>query len=222
MSKYDDYFIGDAIHINKFISEGENILWQGKPAKLPFILNRSLNMAPIAILWLCLDSMFIFVTLKSVSGGLDALISALPIIIFLVIHLLPFWIWLYQTITAYGHWKNSEYAITDKRILLFNGLVGSEMKNIYYTDISEVTLRIGLIDRIFGVGDIVIHTENSESYFYSSTKRRLSHPTILDVKEPHEVFVIAQKTVMDIRSDIYYPNALRPEENRGYNTKYRP
>ena len=29
-----------------------------------------------------------------------------------------------------------------------------------------------------------------------------------------------QKITHDIKTDIYYPNDLRPAENKGYNTKY--
>ena len=43
----------------------------------------------------------------------------------------------------------------------------------------------------------------------------------LDVDNSKEVYLKIQKIVMDIQTDIEYPNALRPEENPGYKTKYK-
>ena len=35
-----------------------------------------------------------------------------------------------------------------------------------------------------------------------------------------KVYKLVQKTVLDVQTDIEYPNAYRPDSNPGYNTRY--
>ncbi|MBQ7775244.1 MAG: PH domain-containing protein [Lachnospiraceae bacterium] len=197
--------------IENMLMPNESIIWKGVPKKSAFIINSSAKMAPIAILWLCFDGFFIGTMFAS--GGMSGMLWF--IIPFFLFHLMPVWIWLYNIITAAGRWKNTEYAVTDKRIILRNGLIGYEYKSIYYTEIVNVSLSVGAIDQMLGVGDVHIDTN---TYIGKNSSR----PAILDVENPQYVFSIVQKTVMDIQSDIHYPNAMRPETNPGYQTTYTP
>ena len=46
-------------------------------------------------------------------------------------------------------------------------------------------------------------------------------PYILaNIEDPYEVFKLLKGVSMDVKTDIQYPNKLRPDENPGYNTKY--
>ena len=189
----------------------ESVIWKGMPKKSAFILNSSVKMAPFALIWLCVDGFMI--STFAFSGMMKQM--AWFIIPFFALHLLPVWIWLYQMITAAGRWKNTEYAVTNKRIILRNGLVGYQYQSIYYTEISNVSLHVGAIDRMLGVGDVYILMNA-----YANTGK--DAPVILDVEEPGRVYSLLQQTVMDIQTDIHYPNALRPDTNPGYHTQYRP
>jgi hypothetical protein len=40
------------------------------------------------------------------------------------------------------------------------------------------------------------------------------------IEDPYQVFKLVKQTSLDIKTDINYPNALRPETNPGYQTKY--
>lgn len=203
------YYTDANVNYNK--SEGmlmpdESMIWQGIPKRSAFVLNSTIKKMPIALIWLMIDVGFIatFVGIGAASGMLWFLIP------FFLLHLLPVWIWLSSLLTENMRWKNTEYAVTDKRIIIRNGLIGYEYKSIYYTEIADVTLRVGMIDRMLGVGDVlIVHNGKGNS-------------SILDVEDPQRVFGIVQKTVMDIQTDIHYPNTLRPDSNPGYNTQYRP
>lgn len=138
------------------------------------------------------------------------------IIPFFALHLAPVWIWLANTISANKRWKNTEYAVTDKRILLRNGLFGYDFQSITYVEIENVNIRVGLIDRLLKVGDIYIQLSGRGRSNSSQSKA-----AILDIEQPFNVFKMLQKTVLDIQTDIHYPNDLRPSENNGYQTKYR-
>ncbi len=194
----------------------ESIIWKGTPKKSAFIINSSITMMPFALLWLSFDGFFISTIFAS--EGTDGM--GLFFIGFFALHLMPVWIWLYNVLTAYSRWKNTAYAVTNRRIIIRNGFIGYQYNSIYYTDISNVSLHVGAIDRMLGVGDIRIATNIS----LGTTKKGnpVNTTSILDVENPDHVMGIVQKTVMDMQTDIHYPNALRPEVNPGYHTEYRP
>ena len=194
------------------LAEGEQELWSAKPKKSAFIINNIVRMMPVALIWLLFDSFIIYVFISS--GAIKEMV--LPIIIFFAFHLLPVWIWLGNIITASKKWKNTKYYVTDKRIIIQTGIIGASYDTIYYKDIKNVSLKIGVIDKLLKVGDIYIDTG---SILTSSSKNVMM--TILDVENPYEIYGKLQKIVLDIQTDIEFPNAYRPNENPGYKTKYK-
>ncbi len=200
----------------------ESIIWKGIPKRNAFIINSSLTMLPVALIWLMIDGSFIFSFIQTSEFVGTEVFSGMTFFFigFFALHLMPVWIWLYGVLTANGRWKNTQYAVTNKRIIIRNGLIGYQYNSFYYTDISNVTLKVGVIDRMLGVGDIMI----SLNHAIGTTKKGnpIHTTSILDVENPDHVMQIVQKTIMDMQTDIHYPNALRPEVNPGYHTEYRP
>jgi membrane protein YdbS with pleckstrin-like domain len=129
------------------------------------------------------------------------------IIPFFLFHLAPVWIWLASGISASRKQKNIEYAVTSTRVLIRSGFIGVNFQSIYYKEISNVSIKVGVIDKLFGVGDVAIQAQTKATMLY-------------DLKDIYDVFKRIEKIVRDIQTDIEYPNALRPEGNPGYNTKY--
>lgn len=211
MSKYDKYIQYEEELPNP-LTEGEQVLWSAKPKKSAFVINNILTMLPFALIWLLFDSIFIVAFVSS--GSPKEMI--LPIILFFAFHLMPVWIWLGNVLTANKKWKNTKYYVTDKRIIIQTGIIGASYDTIYYKDIKNVSLKVGIIDKLLKVGDIYIDTG---SILTSSSKNVMM--TILDVENPYEIYGKLQKIVLDIQTDIEFPNAYRPDENPGYNTKYK-
>ena len=192
--------------IEDILSEGETILWREKPNKKAYIWSKILGMFPIALLWLLFDGFAIGVTLSD--EGFMQSGAIIFLLVFFTFHLLPVWIWVGGIIKGVKEHKNIEYAFTDKRIIIRSGFIGIDFKNIYYTEVSSVNVKVGIIDRILKVGDVYIKAVDSASVLY-------------DIKNPYQITAKLQKITMDIKTDVYYPNALRPDENPGYNTKYK-
>ena len=217
MNKYyaDTYgYYSGGNNIDAMLMPDESIIWRGTPKKSAFIINSGTKMMPFALMWLLFDGFFIATFLSF--GGMGLMSGmVLFLIFFFALHLMPVWIWLYNLLTAAGRWKNTEYAVTDKRIILRNGLIGYEYQSIYYTEICNVSLHVGFFDQMLGVGDIKIGVLVQNS----STK---PEAMILDIEDVQRVFSIVQRTVLDIQTDIQYPNALRPDINPGYTSAYRP
>ena len=45
---------------------------------------------------------------------------------------------------------------------------------------------------------------------------------LYDISDPYFITNQLQKIINDIKTDISFPNAFRPEENKGFKTKYTP
>lgn len=206
----DNYFANldnqnQKMSIQDMLEKDETILWEGKPKKSAFICSAFIKMLPIAIIWLAFDLFFI-VNISKFSGEMEGF--TLMFIIFFIIHLAPVWIWLYNIIHAALAHKNIHYALTDKKIIIRSGVIGIDFKMVNYAEVSGVRCNVGLLDKLFKVGDIYIKSINQSI-------------VINDIKNPYEVYNRLVKIVNDIKADMSFPNAYRPEENNGYQTKYK-
>lgn len=195
----------DLKNIEDVIGSDEQILWSGKPKKRAYLINAFTKMLPIALIWLLFDGAFIGLMI----GTMDEIPAPVKIFmaVFFLFHLAPVWIWLSHVLTANRQHENLEYAFTQKRIIIKSGIIGIDFKNIYYSEIDSVNLRVGLVDRIEKVGDIYIKSIGGANVLY-------------DLENPYTLTEKLQKIVVDIKTDIQFPNNLRPAENDGYNTKY--
>lgn len=215
MSKYEktiDYVDDDK---SPLIS-GEELIWTGRPKKKAFIVNKLVPLLPFVIIWLCFDTFFI-ITFLGAMEGTQMIWFLIP---FFLLHLAPVWIWLGNLVTSNKRWKNTKYYVTDKRIIIKNGVIAENYQTIYYKEIRNVTLHIGIIDKMLGVGDIYFDIYGNMNY--PTSRATIGGMGFLDIEDYAELYPKLQKIVLDIQTDIEYPNALRPESNPGYKTKYRP
>ena len=217
MSKYDkiDYV---PLESSPLVS-GEKELWSGKPKKKAFIINQILGMAPIAILWLIIDGSIISMMLSQNHEDMGNIM--LFLIPFFALHLAPVWIWLSQAITANKKWQNTQYFVTDKRIIIQNGFIAANYQSIYYKDIRNVNMHIGIIDKMLGVGDIRFDLGYNVHHTRNGRPIPNVNAAFLDIENPMDIYPRLQKIIMDIQTDIEFPNAYRPSENPGYNTEYK-
>ena len=205
MSKYEQANKNfEKINVNDILVSDESIIWNGKPKKSAYIINKVITMLPIALIWLIFDSTFI-ISFISLGNFMEMLWFIIP---FFALHLMPVWIWLGNVLTAKKNWENTEYYVTNKRIIIISGFIGMNYQTIFYKDINNVHLRIGIIDKLLKVGDIYFDTSENKMQFF------------LDLENPYALYTKLQKIVFDIQTDIEFPNNLRPNENNGYNTKY--
>ena len=203
----ENYFkIDNDMQANKvedILDKNEKILLRSKPNKGAYIWSAVLTMLPFALIWLLFDGIALAAVLHvDIPAGAGWLL-----LFFFAFHMIPVWIWLGNIIRAVAEFKNIEYVFTDKRIIVRSGIIGIDFKSVYYSEIEGVNLKVGLFDRLFKVGDIYIQS--------------MKQSTVLnDISNPYFMLARLQKITLDIKTDIQYPNDLRPETNSGYNTKY--
>lgn len=221
MSKYEPYYRGASFNgFESLLTPGENVLWEGKPKKSAFVLNKIMVMAPFALMWLLIDGGVMMSIFSADTDGTPWMF----IVPFFLFHMMPVWIWIGQIISAGRRWRNTHYAVTDRRIIIQNGFIGMEYQTLYYKDIQNVRLHIGVIDRLTGVGDIYFDCASLPYVAYQRSVRGRTAGNaqcFLDIPEAQQIYPMLQKTVMDMQADVLFPNDLRPEENHGYHTQYR-
>ena len=185
----------------------ETILYEGKPDKKCFIFESIFNpLMPFAIVWAIFDMSF----LRMSMGGMSFVI-----IPFLLLHMMPVWIYLAGVVFAVRKYKNTYYIVTDHAVYVSGGIFTMNLETKTFAELSRVNLHRGIFDQIFHVGDVLITTNQFT---------RKGMPAVIginSISEYSKVFQLVKKLQKDIYSDIMYPNDLRPEENHGYKTKYR-
>lgn len=193
--------------IDDQLLDGESVLWRAKPNRRAYILAAVVKMMPIALLWLAFDTAFIVMLSIGMSGGNFPKWILAFLIPFFLFHLMPVWMWIGNVVKAVTELKNVEYAFTDRRIVARSGVIGVDFKYIAYEEVDSVNAKVGVIDKLCRVGDLYISAKGQSVVLY-------------DIENPYLIAAKLQKIVADIKSDMQFPNAYRPSENKGYDSAY--
>ena len=202
-------------NLEKIIGNDEKILWKGKPSKKCFILESIFNpLLPFALIWLLFDISFMG-TSMSVGGAFGGFM-----LVFMLFHLMPVWIYLGGMVLSFRRYKNTEYVITDRGIYVSGGVFSYTYEMKPFTELSHVRIHRGIFDQQLGVGDV--EASSSQSFNYNNRSNgSIVGISIKDIPDYTEVFNMVKKLQTDIYADTMYPNDLRPKENHGYNTQYK-
>jgi uncharacterized membrane protein YdbT with pleckstrin-like domain len=134
--------------------DNENVLWIDKPKLIPYIITSlSLGVAVTCFL------VFYFVITKDITFTdksirlLSIIGASLPVLFFL-------WSFVRKMLS----YKNTAYALTDKRIIIRSGFLSPNFKIMDYAKIIEVDVKINLIERAYNVGTIIFFSGKTEQY----------------------------------------------------------
>ena len=196
--------------LDKVLNQGEKVLWEGTPFFWPFFFSRIIPTTTFGIFWLIMLLPAIVKELFT-SGN------------FISVFLLPhFWIGvflvLFPTIFTAFVYKHTYYAITDKRVIFQAGVIGRDFQIVDFDQITNAEVNVGVFDKIFGknTGSIRVYT----AAILDNTRHGAIAKTspISNVANPYEVFKFLKQVSFDVKTDIEYPNKIRPESNPGYQT----
>ena len=210
--------------LRRTVGTDERIMWEGRPNKKCFIFESIFNpLLPFAIVWGLFDLFFfksffaVENTVKSAGASDMGLFGGSFILVFLLFHLMPVWIYLGGVIMCSRRYKNTAYIVTDKAVYLSSGIISRTINRKPFAELSHVNLHRGFFDQKFGVGDIVL----SSTTAVSANGAVMPGITIASISEYNKVYDLVKKIQTDIYSDTMYPNDMRPKENHGYNTEYK-
>ncbi len=194
--------------LKSMVGQNETIFYEGKPEKRCFLFESICNpLLPFAILWAVIDGSI----LGAAAGG-GMIVIMIP---FMLLHLMPVWIYLAGVIFSFRKYRNTYYIVTDRAVYTSSGIFTMNLETKSFAELSRVNIHRGIFDQMFNVGDVQITTNQF-------TKKNT--PAIIginSISNYSEVYQIIKKLQQDIYSDTMYPNDLRPVENHGYRTKYR-
>lgn len=124
-------------------------------------------------------------------------------------------------ITLLAFWSSYvvQYYITNKRVLIKSGLIGTDFNSIYFTEIKTANVNVGLIGKIFSVGTINIDTGKIETVTSGSgnerhTKTQTAYDKLSCVNRPYEVYKYFQ-TSLTSRQESLYSGRADKENNPG-------
>lgn len=202
--------------------DGERPLWRGRPTAKCFILECIFNpLLFFALIWGAFDLMFILLLKNTPVNGMTSSVKGF-VGIFFLIHLMPVWLYLGGVILSVFRQRNIEYAVTERGVYVSRGVFTKEIVFKPFTEISNVNMHRGVIDRMTDCGDITMTCGAVVGDARLSAGGRTEAIAIQDIPDYQEVFKLIRRLQTDIYSDTMYPNALRPENNPGYRTKYNP
>ena len=194
------------------VGQNEKILYEGKPSKKCYIFESIFNpLLFFALVWGVID----IGVLGSVFFEQDSSNMLLFLVPFMLIHMMPVWLYLGGIIFTVRRYKNTSYIVTDRAIYVSSGIFTQNINVKPFAELSHINLHRGIFDQIFNVGDIIATTNHFTQNGQSVTI------SISSISNYIEVYNLVKKVQTDIYTDVMYPNAKRPSENPGYNTEYK-
>lgn len=209
------------IDLERMVGRNERIIWKGAPDKKCFILESVFNpMLPFALIWAVVDFAILGQAMFGEMGGAKAFI-----IPFMLLHLMPVWMYAAGILFSVRKHRNTKYIVTDRGIYVSGGVftVNVEMKP--FAEISHIKIHQGIIDQYIGVGDVItesagVSSSSSTTYRYGKRAVQGRGVSICDIPDFQGVYNIIKDLQTDVYADTMYPNDYRPPENHGYNTNY--
>lgn len=108
------------------------------------------------------------------------------------------------------------YIITDKRVYLISGIIGTDVQSIEYREIDKLNVNVGLLEKMRNKGTIQLTPDRS---YNSGDSRYVEYGhRLIGIDRPYEVYKLLKKNMLDVVTDQQFPNEYRPSTNRGNNT----
>lgn len=168
--------------LNRLLEAGEKVLWSGKPVKVPFMFP-GLRIIPFGLFFMGFSIIWMWVA--SQAPGFFWLFG-------LIFFFIGFAVSFGAPIRQLMAYKNTEYMITNRRIITQTGAIGLETRFLDLDKIQEVYVQISFLDRMFGTGTLFAVTAG---YIYSDRYGASMRPSFAALKEPYEVQKILQEAI---------------------------
>lgn len=104
----------DNLERNVLLEDDEQIIWQEKPSKLEYILEKNSFPLAFVLFWFSFDAIM-FLSMVFTTKDIKEFIMFL---FFISLHMLPVWIWLGITINLLRELKQVNYCVTNKKIII--------------------------------------------------------------------------------------------------------
>lgn len=186
-------------NLSNILEKEEKISWQDK-------INRKVITFNTIVFWLIFGTMAIYTFSQPIINYGENNANAVP----------GSWVGagvlvLGALITIFALWSQlvKEYTVTNKRIIIKSGLIGTDYKSIYFTEIKTLLVDVGIVGKIFGTGTVKIDTgkidisSSTDSKGHSSTKSRIAYDTLNNINKPYDIYKIIQTSLTGRQESLY-------------------
>lgn len=203
------------------LEDNEKVYWRGKPDRLVYMIGGTGGI--IAFVFILIWSIFaysiaypMFVNSSAAEfpgmGGFNVF-KFMPLIFMVIPIIFLIIIPIYRLLAA----GKVEYIVTDKRIYIISGLIGTDVQTLEYREIDKLSVHVDFLEKIKNVGTISLTPDITVGR--GDSTRTVSGRNLIGIDNPYEVYKLIKNNTLDVTTDQYYPNDLRPKSNKGYNTK---
>jgi membrane protein YdbS with pleckstrin-like domain len=185
----------------------ESIQWTGKPRFIPYLISGALNslyLLAFGAVWIVLN----YNVIPSENSSFNY---------FWMFGLVPLGQGVFTFLKILLSYTNTAYGYSNKRVMMRTGFIGTDFKVIDYDKISDIEVTVNIIERYYNVGTIRFFSGRTQTDENNTAKL---YDSWIAIENPYQIFKLVKQTSVDIKTDYNYPNALRPEKNPGYKTKY--
>ncbi len=193
--------------LERLLNPDERTLWNGKPVKKAFVLP-ALGSIPFGLFFIAFFILFFWGTAFTAAPPPFAIFASVFMLIGVGITVGPL---LWQLL----RYRNTEYMITDRRIITQTGAIGLDTRFVDFDKIQEIYVKVGVFDRLFGTGSVYAMTAGSVgfgptmgSYGYGFGSSYLFRPSLAALKEPYQVQQLLQKAVETRKQQRNNANAI--------------
>lgn len=101
----------------------------------------------------------------------------------------------------------THYAITNKRLLIKSGIIGADMRSVYYDQVRSAFVNVGLIGKIFGSGSILIDTgritQSRSGGQHGSSVAKTDYDRFNNINKPYEVYKLIQECLSSNKEGLH-------------------
>lgn len=133
----------------ELLTADEQVLLELKPSAVPFVTAPLLTLSTLLVLGLVVFAVLAYANINAAVAT-----CGLPLVVLAVV--LAF-----SSLLGYFTWRNTFYAITDKRVLQKSGLVGMNAFDAPLSSIQNVSLLQPWFSKLFGIGTLVFATSGT-------------------------------------------------------------
>lgn len=142
------------------VGPNEHIIWSGTKNKKVSVMESIFNpLLPFAALWAIIDFGIIFMSSANSnshsSTGIGKSIMRF-LIPFLLLHLMPVWLYLGGVLTSAVRAKNTCYCVTDQAVYIQHGVFNTTTERITYQQVISVGTQQSFFDKRAYTGDVVL------------------------------------------------------------------
>ncbi len=182
--------------LERYLGVEEKILWTGKPEVAPFVIP-ALGFISFALFFLGFFAFIFWSSGESLIGFPFLYIVALALG-------LPFVPVGWQLLRS----RNTEYGITNMRVIIQSGGIGKTLRFIDLDKIQEAYVKVGFVDRQFKTGSILILTAgqmavgniggDTVNWGYGPSPK--ISPGISVIREPNAVHLVLQEAMKKVQT----------------------